>query len=188
MLRMLAFRPEDDVAAATPAPIRQTVQKRRPDTPAQGAARGKGPDAGPARRATVVADGAAAEGPWLDLVRQLAVTGAARELARNAEMTGRDANGFDLLVPKSKAHLAERAFMEKLTAAVEAHLGRRVALRVTIGEPKGDSVAAEDSRIKDAKKAEAVDSMQRDGFVKDLVKMFDASVVDSSVRPTRDPG
>ncbi|MDA0226052.1 MAG: DNA polymerase III subunit gamma/tau [Proteobacteria bacterium] len=183
MLRMLAFRPETEGAPKVAAPAVASVPARRPQGSARSAPKADTPAVKSGTRSAATADAG-----WPTLVGHLTVTGATRELARNAEMTGRDANGFDLLVPKSKAHLAERAFLDKLTAAVEAHLGRRMALRVTIGEASGESVAATESRAKDAQMAEAVDAMQRDGFVQDLVKMFDASVVDSSVRPTRDPG
>jgi DNA polymerase-3 subunit gamma/tau len=125
---------------------------------------------------------AAASGDWPQLVQALRVTGAARELARNAELE-RHADGvFDLVVPKAKAYLAERAYVDKLKAALDQHLGASVRVNVTVGEAAGASAAALEAGEREARRAEAVKSVQGDGFVQDLVNIFDARVVDSSIR------
>jgi DNA polymerase-3 subunit gamma/tau len=124
----------------------------------------------------------AASGDWPQLVQALRVTGAARELARNAELE-RHADGvFDLVVPKAKAYLAERAYVDKLKAALDQHLGASVRVNVTVGEAAGASAAALEAGEREARRAEAVKSVQGDGFVQDLVNIFDARVVDSSIR------
>jgi DNA polymerase-3 subunit gamma/tau len=121
---------------------------------------------------------------WPQLVQQLPVTGAARELARNAELRSRDGNLFDLVVPKAKAYLAERSYQEKLKAALDNHLGAPCSVKVTVGEVAGGSAAALEASDRDAKRAEAAEAVQADGFVKDLVNLFDGKVVDSTIRQT----
>jgi DNA polymerase III subunit gamma/tau len=119
---------------------------------------------------------------WPQLVEQLAVTGAARELARNAELRGRENGTFDLVVPKAKAFLADRVHQEKLRAALEEHLGGRVVVKVSVGETSGASLAAKASTEREARQVEAVRSVKGDGFVQDLVNMFDGKVVDATIR------
>jgi DNA polymerase-3 subunit gamma/tau len=160
LLRMLAFHPEGS-AAPLPAP--------RPG----GAAKAKPAAAAPA----------AAAAEWPALVQQLAVTGAARELARNAELRGRAGGLFELVVPKAKAHLAERSYQDKLKAALEQHLGAAVTLKVAVGETGGASAAALEAGERDARHAEATRAVRDDGFVQDLVNLFDGKVVDSTLRP-----
>jgi DNA polymerase-3 subunit gamma/tau len=124
----------------------------------------------------------ASSGDWPQLARGLPVTGAARELARNAELQ-REQNGvYDLVVPKAKAYLAERGYVDKLRAALEEHLGRPVRVNVAVGEVAGATAAAVEAGEREARRAEAVKSVQGDGFVQDLVNMFDAKLVDSSIR------
>src|SRR5882724_6197454 len=101
LLRMLVFRP-DGAAQTISAPT-----SKRP------AAKTEAPKAA----------------GWPELVQQLALAGAARELARNAELQRRDGNAFDLVVPKAKAYLAERSYSDKLKAALEQHLGGPVTMR-----------------------------------------------------------
>ena len=163
LLRMLAFRPEG-VQASLPRPKASEPKRAAVTKPA-------------------AAPGAADALPaWTELVRQLQVTGAARELARNAELRGREGAVFDLVVPKAKAYLAERNYQEKLKAALEQHFGGAVTVKVAVGEVAGGSAAAIETGERDARRAEAARAVHADGFVQDLVSMFDGKIVDSSIR------
>ncbi|HYL89279.1 MAG TPA: DNA polymerase III subunit gamma/tau [Burkholderiales bacterium] len=155
LLRMLAFRPEGGAQPlAAPAAKRPMAKPAAPK---------------------------AAAG-WPELVQQLSVAGAARELARNAELQRRDGNTFELVVPKAKAYLAERNYTDKLKGALEQHLGTAITVKVSVGEAAGNSAAALEAGEREARRAAAAQSVQSDGFVKDLVNLFDAKVVDSTIK------
>jgi len=157
VLRMLAFRPEgkgEKLPAAGKVPA--AVSKPSPK--------------------------AADAGGWPELASQLQLAGAARELARNAELRRREGNLFDLVVPKSKAFLADRVHQDKLKAALEQHLGAAVTVKLSVGEVSGASAAAIEAGDRDARRAAATQAVQSDGFVQDLVNMFDGKVVDSTIR------
>ncbi|MFL6571339.1 MAG: DNA polymerase III subunit gamma/tau [Burkholderiales bacterium] len=158
VLRMLAFRPEHS-GHAIAAPAAQTA-KATPVTKAK----------------------TAPSGDWPQLVRDLAVTGAARELARNAELKRQEDGVYELVVPRVKAYLAERSYVDKLKAALDQHLGAAVRVSVSVGEVAGASAAALEATEREARRAEALKSVQGDGFVQDLVNIFEAKVVDSSIR------
>jgi DNA polymerase III subunit gamma/tau len=162
VLRMLAFKPE---GAARTLPLPEAAKPKAENKPKA--------QADPADRS------------WPELVQQLAVTGAARELARNAELRKRDGPVFELVVPKAKAYLAERGYVDKLKAALEQHLGTAVGLKVAVGEIAGSTAAALEAGERDAKRAAAAQAVQSDGFVQDLVNLFDGKVVDSTIREDR---
>ena len=149
LLRMLAFRPEGAEKAAAPG-----------------------------NRAAAPATASASEGDWPALVRQLAVTGAARELARNSELRRQDGNLYELALPKGLSHLADKAYQDKLRAALEQHLGRPVKVAVAFGETAGKTAAAREIGEREANRAEAEREMQGDAAVRDLVDLFDGKVVD----------
>jgi len=159
LLRMLAFRPE---GGGEVLPVSARTSTAAPARPARTAA--------------------AASAGWTELTGALQITGAARELARNAELTRREGNVFELLVPRSKAFLADRAHQDKLKAALEQHLGAAVTLKVALGDVSGTSAAALEAGERDARRAAAAQAVQTDGFVQDLVSMFDGKVVDSTIR------
>ena len=178
VLRMLAFRPEGPGSASDSVPRRAPAGAGKSGKVEAGKV-----EAGPVEPAKAApARAAAADGEWPQLVQSLRVTGAARELARNAELRSRKDGAYDLVVPKSKAYLAERAYADKLKAALEQHLGASVRLNVAVGEVAGATAAALEAGEREARRAEAVKSVQGDGFVQDLVNMFDAKVVDSTIR------
>jgi DNA polymerase-3 subunit gamma/tau len=156
ILRMMAFRPDSPGAARSPGNPGVTVVR----TTSPGTSAG-----------------------WPDLVQQLPVAGAARELARNAELRKREGNSFDLVVPKAKAYLAERGYQEKLKAALDQHLGASVTVKVSVGEVAGATAAAAEAGERDARLAAATKSVRSDGFVNDVVSLLDGKVVDSTIRP-----
>jgi DNA polymerase-3 subunit gamma/tau len=164
LLRMLAFRPEG-APERVEGPAPRSAAAPKPQTAP-----------GPARAAGLA---------WPELVQQLPLAGAARELARHAELARREGNSFELVVPKAKAYLAERNYTDKLKAGLEQHLGAQVSVKVGIGETAGTSAAALETAEKEARRAAAAQSVHTDGFVKDLVNMFDGKVVDSTIREER---
>jgi DNA polymerase III subunit gamma/tau len=122
------------------------------------------------------------DGNWAALVQKLPLSGAAKELARNTELKSHADDLFELTVPKAMGHLAGETYREKLQAALGAHFGRAVKLRVAQGETRGASAAALESVAKGARHAEAVRAVQGDDFVQELVNLFDGRVVDSTIR------
>ncbi|MDH4326448.1 MAG: DNA polymerase III subunit gamma/tau [Betaproteobacteria bacterium] len=163
LLRMLAFRPVQAVAEVG-------VEPKQAASP-QGAESG----AGAMRKS-------AFDGDWPALVQQLSVGGAARELARNSALVAYSERTIELAVPKAKAHLGERSYQEKLKVVLEQQFGRSLALKVVVGEANGDTVAGLEAGAREARHGEATRAVQGDRFVQDLVDIFDAKVVGSSIK------
>ncbi|MCX7962092.1 MAG: DNA polymerase III subunit gamma/tau [Burkholderiales bacterium] len=156
LLRMLAFRPEEE-ADAQPAAV-------------------------PVARATQ--EKGAFDGDWPALARALPVTGAVRQLALNAELRAWNGSAFELVVPRSLAHLAGAAYRDKLRTALEQHLGGRIDLRVSVGETRGTSAAALEAGARAAQRTEALRAMENDSVVRELIETFDARLLEASVQPT----
>jgi DNA polymerase-3 subunit gamma/tau len=162
LLRMIAFRLDDQEVRAASGGDAQLVSTRH----AVSASVKRG-----------------AIGGWAALVGRLQITGAARELARNAELIAFDGNRVELRVPASLAYLAEKAYQDKLKVALEADLGAQVVLKVTAGEVKGESAAALEQGERDARRADAARVVHGDRFVREVVNLFDGAIVEQSIRP-----
>jgi DNA polymerase-3 subunit gamma/tau len=172
LLRMLAFRPEGgEMPVASLSAGRKTEPAQAPVSERRASEAGQPP-------------AAASRTPdrWSELAGSLQVTGAARELVRNAELRGERDGVFDFVVPKSMIHLA--SYQDKLKAALEQRLARRVTVKITVGETGGGSLAARETSEREARRAQAVQTVQGDRFVQDLVTLFDAKVVDTTVQAT----
>ena len=64
-------------------------------------------------------------------------------------------------------------------------MGGSVTLKVNVGETAGTSAAALEANEREARRAAAAQAVHSDGFVKDLVNLFDGKVVDSTIREER---
>jgi DNA polymerase-3 subunit gamma/tau len=159
LMRMLAFRP----GASADVP-------RTMDEPGRGGKRAAGPSAAP-------------PGDWPALVRELKVSGAARQLAERSELASFADRRVELRLPSDAKYLAEKIYVEKLKAALQERLGAPVAVTVHIGETSGTSVAALKEGERRLRQEQANASIEGDAFVRDLVEQFGGSVVDASIKP-----
>jgi DNA polymerase-3 subunit gamma/tau len=193
LLRMLAFAPREagergqGSAATRPEPKERSGQPRR-------ASQSTGPqsDSGPAG---IAADGRVAPRPasdeaaaadrldWAQLLVELKVGGMARMLAQHSELAAWDGQALQLRVPEAHKHLLEKPYREKLQAALEEHFARRLRIDFVLGQPTGQTPAELEDRARQARQEAAVQAIDRDPFVRELVESFDARVVEESIRP-----
>ncbi len=185
LLRMLSFMD---------APARAQAEREAPP-PKQVAAKTRASNAGaspapaPVARETPGAPGSPAgaaarfEGDWPAFVAKLDLTGMAGMVARHGELASFENGHLELVVPESHRMYAERAYQDKLKAALVAHFGPSLRLTVRVGSTDGTSVAAAKSREMAARQADAAEAIEDDPFVRDLVRDLGAEVVSSSIRP-----
>ncbi len=181
LLRMLVFKPEGAAQSPTSS-IAQPASKPKP------AANASGPtSAAPLATSQPAAAAPASkfDGNWPELVRALQLGGAAKLLADNSELKRHDGGQFDLGIPKGMAYLAEKNYVDKLKAALAQRFGGTITLRVTVGELEGKSVSAIEQGERSARHALAADAVRGDPFVRDLVDIFDATVIDNTIHAAR---
>jgi DNA polymerase-3 subunit gamma/tau len=164
LLRMLSFVPVEGTgrSAARPASATPGASKRSAAAPA------------PA--------GAAVPPDWRALIAQLRLGGMARMLAEHCELVGFEGEQLELKLPDAHRHLVEKAYTDKLQSALEERLSRKVKVHIAIGG-NGDTPAAQEDRERQQKQERAIESIDTDPFVRELVDSFDARVVDSSIKP-----
>jgi DNA polymerase-3 subunit gamma/tau len=167
LMRMLAFRP----GAAGEQPAR----KLAPSASAKAAVSGS------AQRSSGQANAGATD--WPQLVRELKIAGAARQLAERCELASFADQRVALRLPPDAKYLAEKTYVDKLKNALRERLGAPVNVSIEIGETSGNSVAAIKEGERRLRQDEANASIQGDAFVRDLLEQFGGTVVDSSIKP-----
>jgi DNA polymerase-3 subunit gamma/tau len=175
LMRMLAFRPQEASAVAAPLPSKKKPEA--PIAPASGKAGAR------SAAAAAAATGPVFDGDWPKLANQLKVSGVARQLAQQSELRGFDDESMELGLAFSAKHLADRTYQDKLRAALEEHFGKRVALKLVIGEINGNTAAVQAQSERQARQGKALEAIQGDAFVRDLMDTFDATIVSDSVKP-----
>ena len=187
LLRLLAFEPADDAALGAPpgrerapqvvaAPRREAAATRATSTVTASAA-------APASEARLPIPDAPAD--WPAFVAQLKLTGMAAQLAAQSELKSIRGNAVSLAIPVSHKHLADRAYADKLKAAIEAATGRKVLLAFEIGENGDGSLAAIERRERAQAKAENEAAFRNEPFVRDLVTRFDATVRTETIETSK---
>jgi DNA polymerase-3 subunit gamma/tau len=179
-LRMLAFRP---AAAGAPDP-----GASRPGTAAPPAAP-RAPTVG--ARAPVAAPVTASATPdWQELLGQLDITGAARQLAANCLWVGRDGDSVRLRLDRRSEGLRTAATEERLAQALSRHFGVQVRLVFerdsTPEAPEAaDTPARREARAQEAEVSQARASLEADPTVRALREKFGATVQPETVKPVR---
>jgi DNA polymerase-3 subunit gamma/tau len=107
----------------------------------------------------------------------------AAQLAAQTELRSVRGNALTLALPTSHKHLADRSYADKLKAALEACVGRKVLLAFEVGDVADASLAARERRERAEAKANGEQAFRDEPFVRDLIARFDARVKTESVEP-----
>jgi DNA polymerase-3 subunit gamma/tau len=114
------------------------------------------------------------DGDWPKLANSLDLGGVAKQLAQASELKRFDGETIELCVPPAAKQMAEKSFQDKLRGALQKHFGKAVRLVVTISETTGNTA-----------RDRAAAAINQDAFVRDLVETFDATIVESSIKPVQ---
>ena len=188
LLRLHGFRPESvgDVIssikpmarvlapAAAPIPARVAVPVEAPVVPLPPVAS----VIAPKTPSTV-----AAIDDWHTMVNELQLSGLARELAQHCEL--RELNETDCLLRLAPAHshLQMKPAPDKLQQALSDFIGRPLLIRFERAKIESDTPAAAAGRERQERQERAISSIEQDLFVRDVIETFDASLIESSIKP-----
>lgn len=186
LLRMLSFRPEAQ-ALGSAAPMATTQKKTNVEAAAPSAA---ARETRPAERETSSAATSAApaqrgefSGDWVNLVSQLKLGGMAKMLAQHCELAKQEGDLLALTLPPEHKHLAEKTFQEKLKSALSDYFGKPMRINIELGATTGPTPVQVQQSEKAAQEKRAIESIEQDPFVRDLVEQFDAKVIESTIKP-----
>lgn len=188
LLRMLAFAPGNaELPKAAALKMNSTVS-RSVSVPVQAARPTPAPERQFAPSApTPVAEIAAAHQQsainWPNTVASLKLGGMARMLADQCELKSHDDNEMRLGLAAEHKHLLDKTYQEKLVAALKQKFGDGLKVQFEIGAVSGASPVEQRARDKAEKQSQAVEAIESDPFVRDLVEQFDARIDPASIQP-----
>ena len=107
----------------------------------------------------------------------------AAQLAAQTELKAINGNVLTLALPAAHKHLADKAYADKLKAALEAVTGRRLMLAFEVGSAADASLAAQKGRELADLKSRTEAAFRNEPFVRDLVERFDARIRPESIKP-----
>ncbi|HSD36791.1 MAG TPA: DNA polymerase III subunit gamma/tau [Rhodocyclaceae bacterium] len=121
---------------------------------------------------------------WHELIGAMQLGGLVRELAQNCALIEVSDGAIKLrLAPTHKHLLAMPGTQAKLQEALVKHFGGGVRLNVDIGEPGTQTPAQRNAETQRQRHSDAVAALESDPFVQEMIERFDATLVETSVRP-----
>ena len=120
---------------------------------------------------------------WPSFVRGLSLAPMAAQLAAQAELKSMAGHVLTLSLPVTHKHLADKAYSDKLKAALEQATGRKLLLAFEVGAATDSSLAAQERRARAEEKAKAEAAFRDEPFVRDVLERFDATIRPDSVKP-----
>jgi DNA polymerase III subunit gamma/tau len=193
LLRLLAFEPATALEASgaarasTGPPVTAVAQNAAPSaatsarvqSPASSVSKSESPPAAlasPAAPITEIAD-------WPALVAGMKLSGIALQLAAQTELKAIAGNELVLSVPEASRHLTEKAYADKLKAALDDAFGRRMRLRFEVGGAATASLAVVEKRERAEAQSKTEAAFRDDPFVQDVLARFDARIKPDSIKP-----
>jgi DNA polymerase-3 subunit gamma/tau len=206
LLRMLAFAPTEKVSEklATPAPLtnkplvtpainaqvginEETISPEPLPTTPQSITAPAEPISAPVAIESHSRNTAKKfDGNWRTLVEKSLKLGLARALAQNCEMVSYDENNINLRVAANNKHLISPNYQEKLSSAINQHFDKRIRLHIEVsGEAhiEVNTPTKQNALEKATIQSSAEEAIMQDGFVKDLLSQFDATIIPNSIKP-----
>ncbi len=189
LLRMLAFTPDspgagEQAQAHVLRPGSQPAARSNPPSAARPAAPPAARSSSDSRSESPAVKKKGTEGDWNAFVSSLPLAGMERMLAHNCELIAWEDGRIELRIPHAQRHLDDRAYRERLKAALERHRGVKVRLDISVGAGTGTTIAEIQDREAEQRQNAAAAAIGRDPFVQDLIQQLDARVVSSSIKPT----
>lgn len=120
---------------------------------------------------------------WEGVLAALPLTGLARELAHHCELRQWEQGRVALRLSPSHRHLQMRQAQDKLQQALADHLQCPIMLKIEVAETESATPAANAERERVERYDAAIAAIEKDGFVREVIEMFDATLVESSIKP-----
>ena len=200
LLRLLAFLPESadspkaspartggrPVAVPPAAPVKaqvKEVQRGEPFAPTEKKAPAELSPSPVEVRPAAPSSATATLADWHQIQPALSLGGMARELAQHCELRALEDGLVVLRLSPVHRHLQMKPAQDKLQQALSDHFGRALQLRIELAETENATPAATAQRVREEKQEGAVAAIEQDGFVRDVIELFDAQLIESSIKP-----
>ncbi|MQM33102.1 MAG: DNA polymerase III subunit gamma/tau, partial [Candidatus Accumulibacter phosphatis] len=122
-------------------------------------------------------------GDWHEMLAALKVSGMARELAQHCELRERQGGRIVLRLAPAHRHLLMKPAQDKLQQALGEYFGSPQQLAVELEATSGETPAASAQRDRRQRQDRAIAAVEQDGFVREVIEMFDATLIESSIKP-----
>jgi DNA polymerase-3 subunit gamma/tau len=120
---------------------------------------------------------------WHSILSALKLGGMARELSQHCELRLSDGAQIILRLSPTHRHLQMKPAQDKLQQSLSEHFGRPLQLHIELAEIESNTPAETAQQDRQALQNRAVAAIEQDGFVREVIELFDATLIESSIKP-----
>lgn len=156
LLRMLSFLPSDASAKHCPSDQKTVGAQRAVPSPSD-------------------------NNVAVNLLSQLKLTGTTQALIRYCTVASISDNLVELLLEPSQAAFLNKKQEERISNALSEYYGKPMQVKISIGEANMSTIAKIEKNNQDLKQENAVASITQDANVKNIMKVFNATIVPETI-------
>ena len=107
----------------------------------------------------------------------------ARSLAQHCELVEAGSDAITLRLPPAHKFLLGKSQQDKLEAELQNYYGRPLRLTIVLADTASETPVERNRLIQRERQDRAIASIEQDGFVREVVEMFDATIDEASIKP-----
>ncbi len=121
---------------------------------------------------------------WANLLAQLKLTGLAQVLAGNCSLESIDDTQVKLMLSASHEPMLNKKLVERIQQALSDHLQKPLKLLIEVSKEEVMAPEKQKQIENKIRQENAVESIQNDSKVKEIMRMFDAKLDLGSIKVT----
>ena len=119
---------------------------------------------------------------WAAILSELKLTGVTLSLSNNCVVEKVSENTCELVLNKHHASLWNQNHESRISSALSEYMGRKIQVKVRIGEPQTETPAQADLREKKLAEEKAIELINNDDNIKQLIQGFDGRLDQESIK------
>ena len=106
-----------------------------------------------------------------------------RSLAQHCELAELGAEVITLRLPPAHKFLLGKAHQDKLQSELQLYYGRPLRLNIVLADTAAETPVERSRMVQRERQEQAIAAIEQDGFVREVIELFDATINESSIKP-----
>ncbi len=120
---------------------------------------------------------------WYNLLDKLSLNGLVHNIAAHCELIAVEQQALSFVLDERNSALYADAQREQLQAALSDFFDSAVTAHIELGQPPGETPAMRKERLRRERQQQAVDAIESDPLVQQLIERFDGELDRESIAP-----
>jgi DNA polymerase III subunit gamma/tau len=120
---------------------------------------------------------------WHQLAEQIPASGVIQNTVRNCQLVENQAQVLHFILDERNSTLYDESHQQRLADILSEYFAEPVRVAIRVGQVNAETPAATSARLQSERQAQALNALQNDPLVQDLIHTFSATLKEESVTP-----